>query len=63
MSRTTDTLDVNLASSNWVENRPFSFDSHVETIECTKVVIQPAYIAELLIPCPKKCNFKNIGLF
>lgn len=30
-------------SSNWGENRPFSFDSHVATIEHRKVVMQPTY--------------------
>ena len=39
------------ASPNWVENRPFSFDSHVATIERRKSIIQPTY--RKTFPCPK----------
>ena len=40
-----------LASPNWAENRPFSFDSHVATIEHRKIVMQPTCC--ITFPCPK----------
>ena len=43
------------------KNQPaFSFEPHVATIKRRKVVIEPTYCRT--IPCPKKRNFKNIGL-
>ena len=45
------TSRLGLAGPNWVENRPFSFDSHVATIERRKIVIQPTYC--ISFPCPK----------
>ena len=52
--------DINLARSNWAENRPFSFHSHVSFIEHRKVVIQLTYY--ITFPCPKKHNYRKIGL-
>ena len=52
--------DINLTSSNWAENRPFSFDLHFVTVERRKVISQPAYCRT--IPYLKKGNFKNIRL-
>jgi len=43
----------------WWPDSVSSFDSHVVTIEHRKVVTQPTYCT---IHCPKKHNFKNIGL-
>ena len=42
---------LSLASPNWVKNRPFSFDSQVATIECSKIVMQPTYC--IMFPHPK----------
>ena len=42
---------LSLASPNWVKNRPFSFDSQVATIECSKIVMQPTYC--ITFPRPK----------
>ena len=42
---------LGLAIPKWVENRPFSFDSHVATIEHRKIVMQPTCC--ITFPCPK----------
>ena len=49
-----------LARLKWVENETFSFDSHVAFIERRKVVIQLIYC--ITFTCPKKHNYRKIGL-
>lgn len=44
----------------WWPDSGSSFDSHVVTIEHRKVATRPIYCKT--IHCPKKHNFKNIGL-
>ena len=51
--------NINLASLNWAENRPFLFDLQVAFIECRKVVIQLIYC--ITFPCPKTHNYRKIG--
>ena len=58
--KTTHRFYVQITSSNWAENRPFSFDSHIATIQRRKVKTQSVYCGT--IPCLRKHNFKNIGL-
>ena len=59
-SISTEPSDINLARLNWAENQPFSFDSHVAFIERRKVVIQLIYC--ITFSCPKKHNYRKIGL-
>ena len=52
--------DINLMRLDWAENQSSSFDSHVAFTERRKIVIQLIYC--ITFPCPKKHNYRKIGL-